>query len=335
MKLLRKILFPIVPVYFIVTWCRNKLYDWGIKSSTSFDFPVICVGNLSVGGTGKTPMIEYLIRLLKDENSLSTLSRGYKRKTEGFQLANEDAIAQTIGDEPYQFYHKFGSEVQVAVDGNRVNGIQQLRKLSNPPNLILLDDAYQHRKVKAGFYILLTTFNNPYFKDIVLPTGDLREPRGGAQRADIIVVTKCPPNLSEAEKSQFVNSIKPKEGQSVFFSSIGYADEVLSERSKKKLTELESFTLVTGIANAQPLVDHLKRKGLSFEHLSFNDHHEFTEKDIALLEKKFMILTTEKDFMRLKHYHCLMGKLFYLPISVSMDEPEQFDNLVKNYLKSY
>ncbi|MBC3757339.1 tetraacyldisaccharide 4'-kinase [Hyunsoonleella sp. SJ7] len=334
MKLLRKILFPIVPVYFIVTWFRNKLYDWGIKSSTSFDFPVICVGNLSVGGTGKTPMIEYLIRLLKDENSLSTLSRGYKRKTKGFQLADENATAQTIGDEPYQLYHKFRSEIQVAVDGNRVNGIHQLRNLEDIPNLILLDDAFQHRKVKAGLYILLTTFDNPYFKDIVLPTGDLREPRGGAQRADIIVVTKCPPKLSEVEKSQFVKRIKPKEGQSVFFSSIGYADEVLSERSKKKLTELDSFTLVTGIANAMPLVDHLKRKGLSFEHLNFKDHHGFTEKDIALLEKKSMILTTEKDFMRLRQYPSLLDKMYYLPISVSIERDTDFNARIRSFVSA-
>ena len=180
MKFIRIILFPIVPIYYLVTWLRNKLYDTGIKSSKSYDFPVICVGNLSTGGTGKTPMIEYLIRLLKDEKSLATLSRGYKRKTEGFVLADENANANTIGDEPFQFYTKFNA-IAVAVDSDRQNGIAQLRKLKIQPEVILLDDAYQHRKVKAGFNILLTAYNNLYYKDMVLPTGNLREPRSGAK----------------------------------------------------------------------------------------------------------------------------------------------------------
>ena len=153
MKLLRKIFFPFVPIYYVVTWSRNKLYDLGLKKSKSYDFPVICVGNLSVGGTGKTPMIEYLIKLLKDDQKVATLSRGYKRQTKGFQLANENATTETIGDEPFQFYNKFGNTILVAVDADRQNGIAELQKQKNKPNVILLDDAYQHRKVKAGFNI--------------------------------------------------------------------------------------------------------------------------------------------------------------------------------------
>src|SRR6056300_421788 len=207
MKILRYLLFPIVPVYYAVTWLRNKLYDWGVKKSVSYPFPVICVGNLSVGGTGKTPMVEYLVNYLKDDFNLATLSRGYKRKSEGFQLADEHAAAETLGDEPFQFYNKFKDDILVGVDADRQNGIKQLQNFKNGSDIILLDDAFQHRKVKAGFNILLTTYTNPYFKDLVLPTGNLREPRAGAKRADIIVVTKCPESISESEKKDFEKSI--------------------------------------------------------------------------------------------------------------------------------
>ena len=194
------------------------LYDLGVKKSTSYNFPVICVGNLSVGGTGKSPMIEYLINLLKNDFKLATLSRGYKRKTKGFVLANEQSTAETLGDEPFQFFTKFKNDIYVAVDAVRTNGIAQLRALNKPAEIILLDDAFQHRKVKAGFNILLTTYNNPYFKDFVLPAGNLREPRSGAKRAHIIIVTKCPYNLSDQEKSSFVKRIKPQ-----FYFGNGYS----------------------------------------------------------------------------------------------------------------
>ena len=187
MKLLRYLALPLVPIYYLVTWFRNMLYDYGIKKSKAYAFPVICVGNLSVGGTGKTPMIEYLIRLLKSDYQLATLSRGYKRKTSGFQWANEKASAQSIGDEPYQFYNKFKDAILVSVDTDRVHGISKIMQLHRTTDVILLDDAYQHRHVKAGLNILLTTYNNPYFNDWVLPTGNLREPKIGAKRADIIV----------------------------------------------------------------------------------------------------------------------------------------------------
>ena len=193
----------------MITWVRNYFYDCGVLSSKSYNFPVICVGNLSTGGTGKTPMIEYLIRLLFDEKSVATLSRGYKRKTEGFVLADEMASADTIGDEPFQFHKKFDA-ITVAVDTDRQNGIAELMKLNTPIEVLLLDDAYQHRKVKAGFNILLTAYNNLYYNDIVLPTGNLREPRSGSKRADIIVVTKCKKNLSEAEKGKITTKLKPK-----------------------------------------------------------------------------------------------------------------------------
>lgn len=332
MNLIRNIVFPFVPVYYAVTSLRNTMYDLGIKKSTSYDFPVICVGNLSVGGTGKTPMIEYLIKLLKDDNKVATLSRGYKRKTKGFQLADEFSSAESLGDEPFQFYNKFKKKVLVAVDADRTNGIKQLKQLKNSPDVILLDDAFQHRKVKAGFNILLTTYNNPYFSDFVLPIGNLREPRSGAKRANIIVVTKCPETISVIEKQLFLEKISPETNQHVFFSSISYSEDVISEENKKRINALTNFTLVTGIANANPLVNFLKQKKLQFEHLNFKDHHEFSEQDISVLETKELIVTTEKDFMRLKQYDTLKAKLFYLPITVKLNDNLGFDRLIKDFV---
>ncbi|NND12269.1 MAG: tetraacyldisaccharide 4'-kinase [Flavobacteriaceae bacterium] len=187
MKLLRKISFPFIPAYYTMSWLRNKLYDLGFIGSRKFDLPIICVGNLSVGGTGKTPMVEYIVNLLKNDFSTATLSRGYKRKTKGFIKADDHATSQTIGDEPLQFHKKLDNII-VAVDANRCNGISELMK--DNVEVVILDDAFQHRKVDAGLNILLTTYSNPYYSDYVLPTGNLREPRSGAKRADIIVVTK-------------------------------------------------------------------------------------------------------------------------------------------------
>ncbi|MCB4809504.1 tetraacyldisaccharide 4'-kinase [Tamlana sp. 62-3] len=333
MKFLRYILFPIVPVYFIITWFRNKLYDYNIKVSKTYNLPIICVGNLSVGGTGKTPMIEYLISSLKNDYKIATLSRGYKRSTTGFQLANLSSTASSIGDEPFQFYCKFKDDIYVAVDSNRQNGIAALLDLNIKPEVILLDDAYQHRKVNAGFNILLTTYNRLYFKDIVLPTGDLREPKSGANRADVIIVTKCPEGISNLDKELITKQIKPNINQSVFFSSIVYSDTVFSENSSKKITDLKPFTLVTGIANASPLVEFLKTKGLQFTHQNFPDHYNFKVEDVLRLEKNDLIITTEKDFMRLKDFEKLKHKLFYLPITVKLDNAEQFNNLLKQFVK--
>ncbi|MFV0539616.1 MAG: tetraacyldisaccharide 4'-kinase [Aestuariibaculum sp.] len=335
MKLIRLLLFPIVPVYFVITWLRNVFYDIGLKPSTSYGFPVICVGNLSVGGTGKTPMIEYLIRLLKDDYQVATLSRGYKRKTKGFQLADTLSDTESIGDEPFQFYHKFKNEILVAVDTNRVHGIAQLRQLDNDPDVILLDDAYQHRKVKAGLNILLTTYNKPYIRDIVLPTGNLREPRSGAKRARIIMVTKCPDNMQESEKQNIVKAIDPKPYQSVFFSYIVYANKVISYKTSLSLDSLSGFALVTGIANASTLVDYLKSKKLDFKHLNYGDHHEFSKQEIGILEKQNCIVTTEKDFMRLKHYESLKEKLFYLPIQVRIDREKEMNGLITRFIDCY
>ncbi|NNE30928.1 MAG: tetraacyldisaccharide 4'-kinase [Winogradskyella sp.] len=331
MKFLRIILFPFVPIYFLVTWIRNLLYDKGIKSSKSYDIPIICVGNLSTGGTGKTPMIEYLIRLLNSEKHIATLSRGYKRTSQGFVLADSGTTVNAIGDEPYQFFNKFES-IKVAVDANRRNGIERLMALPDSPEVILLDDAFQHRKVEAGFNILLTAYNNLYYNDIVLPTGNLREPKSGSKRADIIVITKCPKDITEVKKREIINGLKLQPQQSAFFSYIEYAELVISNKNEIKINELPHFTLVTGIANAKPLVDFLKREGLEFDHLEFDDHYSFKTEDIKTFENLGVVVTTEKDYMRLAHEERLKKKLYYLPIRLKIEASDSFDKMVKAFI---
>lgn len=333
MQKIRKILFPFSWLYGGIVWLRNKFFDWNWISSKSYDFPVICVGNLSVGGTGKSPMIEYLIRLLKDKYSTATLSRGYKRKTKGFYLVNKNDEAINTGDEPLQFKNKF-SNIEVAVDENRQNGISQLRKLPSPPEIILLDDAFQHRKVKPGFSILLSSYDAIYSKDLMLPAGNLREPKSGAKRADIVVITKCPENISLKKQEKITKQLKLKPHQSVYFSYIKYADKITNEKEELDFENLKNFTLVTGIAKPQPLVNFLKEKDLNFSHLNFLDHHNFSAKEIKELNKLDFILTTEKDFMRLKHVISL-EKLFYLPIQQDfIKNKENFDNEILDWVKS-
>ena len=333
MKILRIILFPIVPIYYSVTWLRNRMYDSGFKSSKSYDLPVICVGNLSTGGTGKTPMIEYLIRLLQPTKHVATLSRGYKRVSSGYILADAKANADKIGDEPFQFYKKFKDDIVVAVDEDRQHGIDELLALQPTPEVILLDDAFQHRKVNSGLNIVLTAYNNLFYKDIVLPTGNLREPKQGVERAHIIVVTKCPKDLSDSEKEDIKKRIQPNPNQTVFFSTIDYSNSVQSWSSEMSLQELPHFTLVTGIANAKPLVDFLHSKTLNFEHLEYGDHYSFRPKDIELLEKKSFIVTTEKDYVRLSEVESLREKLYYLPITLEIDDDSNaFNTMVTTFV---
>jgi len=333
MKLLRYILFPLVPFYYVVTLLRNKLYDFGLKSSKSFDVPVICVGNLSMGGTGKTPMIEYLIRLLKKDYKIATLSRGYKRKTKGFVIADETINVQDIGDEPFQYFKKF-NDIIVSVDANRCTGIMQLLSLNNKPEVILLDDAFQHRKVKAGLNLVLTSYDNLYTNDMVLPTGNLREPKCGAKRANVIVVTKCPSTISETEKREIVNVLDPLPNQHVFFSSISYSNYIKNFKEDRPLQYLEDkkFTLVTGIANARLLVDFLNSEGFNFDHLNFKDHHEFSAKEIENLKAKELIVTTEKDFMRLEPYFKDSNTIFYIPIEATLSNAKKFDSLIEKFI---
>lgn len=331
MQILRKLLFPFSILYGIIVGLRNKFFDWGILASASYDFPVITVGNLSMGGTGKSPMIEYLIELLKPNYQLGTLSRGYKRKTKGFLLLDAKNEAKDVGDEPLQFKRKF-PEVLVAVDEDRQHGIGELRALEKPPEVILLDDAYQHRKVKAGFSILLTACNELYSKDMILPAGNLREPAFGAHRADVVIVTKCPLKISEKEKKKIAKDLNIKAHQKLFFTAIHYEDYFTNGMQQIPIQLMEDFNLVTGIAKPQPLVNHLKQNGLDVKHFSYPDHHLFTEKELESLRKESLLVTTEKDFMRLKD-HFPIEKLFYLPIkTVFLDHKEEFEQEVMRFV---
>lgn len=333
MNFVRKILFPVVPFYFLITQMRNICYDLGIKTSRSYNLPVICVGNLSVGGTGKSPMIEYLISLLNKNYKIATLSRGYKRKSKGFYIADEKATVSTIGDEPFQFYKKF-NDIIVSVDANRQNGIDQLLRMSDTPDIILLDDGFQHRKVKAGLNILLTTYDKLYIDDIVLPTGNLREPRSGSKRAHIIVVTKSPDNLGDNEKMDIIKRLNPLKVQHVFFSRIKYSQTIYGSGSFRSLSDLanQNITVVTGIADPQPLLQYLDNNGFKYEHLSFKDHHSFSDKELKSLKDKPFILTTEKDYTRL--YNNLdPGRLYYMPIEMEISDPEKFNTLIKKFVK--
>lgn len=335
MNLLRKILFPFAILYGLITSIRNFLFDKGILKSTSFDLPVIAVGNLSVGGTGKTPQIEYLIRLLSNKYRVATLSRGYKRKSEGFVLADENSNAEILGDEPFQFYQKF-PDVQVAVDANRTNGITQLLSQNVKPQVILLDDAYQHRKVKAGFYILLTSYDDLYADDFMLPTGNLRESRSGANRANIVVVTKCPKNLSEEKQAEIRLKLKLSCSQQIFFTYIDYDVEIYGENEKISAAEIksESKLLLAGIAKPKPFFEYLKNE--NDECLTFPDHHHFSDADLESIQNKAngrKIITTEKDYVRLKDSK-LVSQLYYLPIkSTFINHQQNFDVSILQYIK--
>ena len=336
MKLLRKILFPFSLLYGGITWCRNWLYDKAVLQSYTFPVPVIAVGNLSVGGTGKTPQIEYLIRLVSPKYKIATLSRGYKRTSKGFILADATSDAAILGDEPFQYYQKFPN-VQVAVDANRKNGIARLLLQPEKPEVVLLDDAYQHRKVKAGFYILLTAYNDLYADDSILPVGNLRESRSGAQRADCIIVTKCPEDLSKSEQEKIRNKLKPWAGQPLYFSTVIYDQFVLSGQQQLPVANIrnEKKVLLAGIAKPAPFFEYLKNDNDTV--LAFPDHHYFTDKDITTIKDKAgsnIIITTEKDYVRLKGA-IPEEQLFYLPIqSRFIENKEDFDLSVLIYLEN-
>jgi tetraacyldisaccharide 4'-kinase len=334
MNLLRKILFPFAILYGFITSIRNFLFDKGILKSYTFDIPIIAVGNLSVGGTGKTPQIEYLIRLLSDKYKIATLSRGYKRQSKGFILADSATTASILGDEPFQFYQKFKS-IKVAVDADRKNGIEQLLSIQEKPEVILLDDAFQHRKVKAGFYILLTSYGDLYSDDWMLPTGNLRESSNGANRANVIIVTKCPSTLSQEERNSIKVKLKLETNQELYFSCIDYDDCIYSENKILNVSDIKTVdkVLLAGIAKPEPFFAHLQYTNDIC--LTFPDHHHFNEKDILDIKNNShnkIIITTEKDYVRLKG-SISSEQLFYLPIKSSyLSDSDDFDKTIKDYV---
>jgi tetraacyldisaccharide 4'-kinase len=349
-KTLRIILFPFSLLYGLIVYIRNFLYDKKVLKSEKVAVPTICIGNLTVGGTGKTPHTEFVLSILKNDWKTAMLSRGYKRKTSGFRLANANSTALEIGDEPLQIYRKF-PETTVAVDEKRVRGVNELL-LMFPDKLqvIVLDDAFQHRQIACGFSILLTDYSRLYTRDFYLPSGRLREGKSGSKRADVIVVTKCPDDISPTEMLEIQQEINPAENQELFFSSYEYKNlkPVFSEGSEKKLDSIEDFgvLIVAGIVSPQAMVAHLKQYTAHTDTLFFPDHHAFSEKDIAALQKKYnslnttekIIVVTEKDAARLLSVNYpaeLKSATFALPIEVKiLDNKEKiFIQKIQNYVR--
>ncbi|MEJ0030778.1 MAG: tetraacyldisaccharide 4'-kinase [Bacteroidota bacterium] len=335
--MLRLLLFPFSIIYDLITRSRNYLYNIGHKSSFRFDVPVISIGNLNAGGSGKTPMTEYIIRLLSTNHKLATLSRGYKRRSKGFRIANSKDNATTIGDEPYQMFLKFGKNVVVTVGEDRAYAIPNILQDHEDLDAILLDDAFQHRSVNPSFSILLTDYNHPFTSDYVLPAGNLRESRRGASRADVVVVTKCPSQKLDIDT--LTKDIRKYAGDKpVFFTTFKYRDLIpfgnLSSPSGRVI-------LVTGIANPDPLVNHLKQHFEILKQFRYADHHSFTESDINDIHYEAhqisdaCIVTTEKDMVRLRSLGSVpKHPWFYIPIEVEfLKNGSEFDTLVALQLK--
>jgi tetraacyldisaccharide 4'-kinase len=347
LKSFRILLLPFALLYWFGIGVRNWLYDQNILKSSSFGLPLICVGNLSVGGTGKSPMVEYLVRLLKDQYKIATLSRGYKRKTKGYALANEDTTALEIGDEPMLFHVKF-PDVPVAVGEERLDAIPQLLHDTRGLDAIILDDAFQHRALKAGLNILLTECNNLFTRDFYLPTGDLRDLKSSYRRAEIIIVTKCDPGLTRMGRKKIIKEIRPKPDQPVFFTAIEYGRVYhTSTKQTYRLTDKTEVLLVTGIANPRPLKVMLEETSKTYSMLQYPDHHIFTIDDLREIRKRFrqmestekIILTTEKDAVRLVKFDREMADLPLYVIPVGHDflfgEEKKFNELVINFIQYF
>lgn len=339
MQILRLLLLPFSLIYGCITFLRNKCYDLGLLKSFAIPEKSICVGNLSTGGTGKTPHVAYLAEHFSEKIETSILSRGYGRSTSGFILLNENHSSNDVGDEPLFYKILFKNKVQVAVCENRKTGILKIQELIPGNKLILLDDAFQHRKVKAGFSILLTDFSKPFSKDFVLPAGNLREWKSGRKRADCVIVTKCPSTLTQTDKLNFAAELKVDSNR-LFFSRIKYG---VLKSIGLEVENPKTVVLVTGIANPTPLYNFLS-ESFVVEHIKFKDHHMFNERDIQEIHQKFdtfthdkkILVTTEKDFMRLKDKlsKSIIEKYpwFIQPISIQIDEEIKFKELINSYV---
>ena len=345
---MKYILFQFSWFYGLITDARNYLYDKGLFKSKSFEIPIINVGNITVGGTGKSPQVEYLIRLLKDKYHIATLSRGYGRKTKGFILADNTANAETIGDEPMQFYQKFGKEITVAVGEKRVEAIEQILKEEHNTKVIILDDAFQHRAVKSSLNILLIDYNRPIDEDYPFPAGRLRERRNGAKRADVVVITKCPTDLVIEEQGALKNRLKPylKENTPVLFTKVLYGKPINCRSESGVLKSSESVLLISAIAKPEPFENYVRQNFKLLSHIIFKDHHSYSEKDVILILSNLsttakVVLMTEKDMVKFKPFlnHTILKDiaLFYLPIETGfLNENEKliFDNSVQSNVQS-
>ena len=349
------LLYPLSWLYGVVIWIRNELYDNGILISTGFNMPLISVGNITVGGTGKTPHVEYLAQLLLEEElRVATLSRGYKRKTRDFRIASSDSSARDIGDEPMQVKKRFPG-ITVAVDRKRVNGIENLMKLTPQVEVILLDDAYQHRSLKPGFSILLIDYNRPINKDQLLPAGRLREPAANRNRANIILVTRSPERFKPIELREYVNRLEPSIGQHIYFTTMRYGDllPVYAGTPIKEVAwlkeHIKEVLIVSGIANPRHLRQYARSICTNISEISFPDHHHYTRKDLNRISQRFnelrnnntpvLVLTTEKDATRLGEHtpdQALQDALYAIRIHVHFlhDNKEEFDRQIRDYVNS-
>ncbi len=350
-KILSPILLPFSLIYGLIIYIRNRFYDYGIFKSTSFNIPIISIGNITVGGTGKTPHVEYLADLLKSEFSVATLSRGYKRKTKGFILAGDQSTAKEIGDEPRQIKQKFPN-IEVAVDSKRVRGIQKLIDSNKDLDVVLLDDAFQHRKVQTNLSILLVDYNRPIDKDFMLPLGNLREQAFEKKRASIIIITKAPKDIKPIERRVLFNELHPYPFQDVYFTTLDYGEltPVFNDTNAIEINhEKPTLLLVTGIANPLPLEQHIK-ENLSdkIEKIKFPDHHNFKNSDLRKIESRFnsipssnkIIITSEKDAMRLHKFtnieENLKKSFFYIPIKVRFlnNKTDNFNQQIIDYVRN-
>lgn len=347
LKQIRKLLYPAGLLYGGITAVRNKLFDCHILNSKSYNLPVISVGNITVGGTGKTPLTEYIVNLLNGKGNTALLSRGYKRQTKGVVVGTKTSKPAELGDEPSQLNNKF-KNLQVVVAEKRVDGIDTILSLSPKIDYIVCDDAYQHRHINPGLKILVIDYNRPLWKDTMLPAGELREWPSGKNRADIIIFSKCPFDLSATQKETCIQKIKPKHSQSVFFTSISYGSIIPLFGKDINFPKNENLHLLalTGIAQPKPFLDHVAQIGLLCGTLKYPDHHNFSDHDLRKVTRSFAqieeankaIVTTEKDAVRIKELtpdKGLLKNIFYIPIEIRFlfNEKKQFDNTITNYVE--
>jgi tetraacyldisaccharide 4'-kinase len=342
----RLLLFPFCLLYGLGTWVRNKLFDWGILPSRNFSVPVISLGNLSTGGTGKTPHVEYLVNFLKEHYKLAVLSRGYKRKTKGFLFVSPTHSAIEVGDEPLQICRKF-PDIIVAVHERRQKGIERILQMHPGINLIILDDAFQHRYVKPGLNLLLTEYYKPFFDNYILPCGNLREAKSSAKRAHALIVSKTPAIFSPLDRKYFLKKLEKYQLEHVFFSTIEYGDWVpLTPGCHSGKPNLKTIFLYSGIANTSAIEEHLKRNCQELIVKRFPDHYQFSVKDLKDLRKEFRdtfgsskaIVVTEKDAMRLKNPELLRElkglPVYFIPIKVLFHNQDKggFEKLILGFL---
>ena len=343
----RILLFPFSLLYGLVIIIRNFLYDIRILRAAEFNLPIICVGNLALGGTGKSPMVEYLVGLLHNKFKIATISRGYKRKTKGYALANENSTALEIGDEPMQFHVKF-PDVAVAVGEERVVAVPQLLHDRPDTEAIILDDAFQHRAIKAGLNILLTEYSDLFVNDFFFPSGDLRDQKSSSKRADIIIVTKCSPAIDAGERDKIVRQLNLKDSQKIFFTKIAYGTPYhILDRRERIILLNDEILLVYGIANPRPLKQYVSEKASAYDEVSFGDHHIFSIDDLREMDRRFQslktnnkfILTTEKDSVRLLKFREQLTEmpLYVLPVrhDFLFNEGEVFNKTVIDFIGNF